>query len=159
LDSIHNELLKYGGDAMAGLANFFQMQFEFEVKAKTCGVIVPVYKRADPVEGKNYRPITLGSAIDKLYNLVINARIMTFLEDNDKLHDGQQGFRPGRSAVDNIYMLKTCLDARCQQKLYTYILFVDIEKAYDTVWRAGLLWHLWQKGITGKNVPSLTQHD
>jgi hypothetical protein len=151
LDSIHNELLKYGGDALAGhLANFFQMQFEFEVKAKTCGVIVPVYKKADPTEAKNYRPITLGSAIDKLYNLVINARIMTFLEDNNKLHDGQQGFRPGRSSVDNIYMLKTCLDARCQQKLDTYLLFVDIEKAYDTVWRAGLLWHLWQKGITGK---------
>jgi hypothetical protein len=92
----------------------------------------------------------LGSAIDKLYNLVINARLMTSKEDNDKLHDGQQDFRPGRSAVDNIYMLKTCFDARCQQKLDTYILFVDIEKAYDTVWRAGLLWHLWQKGVTGK---------
>lgn len=75
---------------------------------------------------------------------------MTFLEDNDQLHDGQQGFRPGRSSIDNIYMLKTCLDARCQQKLDTYLLFVDIEKAYDTVWRAGLLWHLWHKGITGK---------
>jgi hypothetical protein len=102
------------------------MQFKFKVKAKTCGVIVPVYKRADPVEGKNYRPTTLGSAIDKLYNLVINARIMTFLDDYDKLHDSQQGFRPGRSAVDNIYMLNTCVDARFQQKLDTYILFVDI---------------------------------
>jgi hypothetical protein len=132
------------------LASFFQMQFEFDVKAKTCGVVTPIYKKADPIEPKNYRPITLGSAIDKLYNLVLNARIMTFLEDNDKLHDGQQGFRPGRSSIDNIYMLKTCLDARCQQKLDTYLLFVDIEKAYDTVWRAGLLWHLWQKGITGK---------
>jgi hypothetical protein len=151
LDNINNELLKYGGDALAGhLASLFQMQFEFEVKAKTCGVITPIYKRADPIESQNYRPITLGSAIDKLYNLVLNARIMTYLEDNDKLHDGQQGFRPGRSSIDNIYMLKTCLDARCQQKLDTYLLFVDIEKAYDTVWRAGLLYHLWQKGITGK---------
>jgi len=65
------------------------MQFEFEVKAKTCGVITPIYKKADPTEPKNYRPITLGSAIDKLYNSVLNARILTFLEDNDQLHDGQ----------------------------------------------------------------------
>jgi hypothetical protein len=151
LDNIYNELLKYGGEDLAGhLASFFQMQFEFEMKAKTCGVITPIYKKADPTEPKNYRPITLGSAIDKLYNSVLNARILTFLEDIDQLHDGQQGFRPDRSSIDNIYMLKTCLDARCQKKLDTYLLFVDIEKAYDTVWRAGLLWHLWHKGITGK---------
>ena len=71
--------------------------------------------------------------------------------------------RPGRSAVDNIFifififMLKTCLDARMQQKLDTYLLFVDIEKAYDTVWRAGLLWHVWQKGIRGKLFRVLAQ--
>lgn len=170
LDNIYNELLKYGGSALAGhLASFFQMQFELEVKAKTCGVVTPIYKKADPTEPKNYRPITLGSALDKLYNLVLNARIMTFLEDNNLLHDGQQGFRPGRSSIDNIYMLKTCLDARCQQKLDTYLLFVDIKKAYDTVWRAGLLWHLWQKGITGKmfrvladmldNTPAMVMHN
>ena len=101
LDNIYNELLKYGGSALAGhLASFFQMQFELEVKAKACGVIIPIYKKADPTEPKNYRPITLGSAVDKLYNLVLNARIMTFLEDNNLLHDGQQGFRPGRSSVD-----------------------------------------------------------
>jgi hypothetical protein len=89
--------------------------------------------------------------------MVLNTRIMTHLEDTQQLHDGQQGFRPGRSAVDNIYMLKTCLDARCQQKLDTYLLFVDIEKAYDTVWRDGLLWHLWNKGIHGKMFRVLAQ--
>ena len=157
-DCVHNELLKYGGeglhDAMAAL---FNLQFTLEVKAKTCGVITPIYKRGDPTDPKNFRPITLGSAIDKLYNLVLNDRICKYLEENHKLHDAQQGFRPGRSAVDNIFMLKTCLDARCQRKLDTYLLFVDIEKAYDTVWRAGLLWHLWQKGIQGKMFRVLAQ--
>ena len=157
-DCVHNELLKYGGeglhDAMTAL---FNLQFKLEVKAKTCGVITPIYKRGDPTDPKNFRPITLGSAIDKLYNLVLNDRICKCLEENNKLHDAQQGFRPGRSAVDNIFMLKTCLDARCQRKLDTYLLFVDIEKAYDTVWRAGLLWHLWQKGVQGKMFRVLAQ--
>jgi Reverse transcriptase (RNA-dependent DNA polymerase) len=95
--------------------------------------------------------------VDKLYNLVLNHRISKYLEDNDMLHDAQQGFRPDRSAVDNIFMLKTCLDARCQQKLDTYLLFADIDKAYDTVWRAGLLWHLWQKGVQGRMFRVLAQ--
>jgi hypothetical protein len=59
--------------------------------------------------------------------MVLNKRIKAHLEDTQQLHDGQQGFRPGRSAVGNIYMLKTCLDARCQQKLDTYLLFVDLK--------------------------------
>jgi hypothetical protein len=158
LDNVNNELLKYGGDALyTAMAGFFNMQFALETKAKTCGVITPIYKKDDPTEPKNYRPITLGSAIDKLYNLVLNARIMDYLEQNGRLHDAQQGFRPGRSAVDNIFMLRTCLDARMQQKLDTYLLFVDIDKAYDTVWRAGLLWHIWQKGIRGKMFRVLAQ--
>jgi exonuclease III len=151
LDSVSNELLKYGGEALhAALAALFDMQFQGEAKAKTRGVITPVFKKGDPTEPANYRPITLGSAIDKLYNLVLNKRIMGHLEQHNKLHDAQQGFRPGRSAVDNIFMLRTCLDARLQRRMETYVLFLDIEKAYDKVWRAGLLWHLWHKGIRGK---------
>jgi hypothetical protein len=158
LDNINNELLKYGGTAMhTAMAALFNIQFTLETKAKTCGVITPIYKKSDPTEPQNYRPITLGSALDKLYNLVLNARILQFLENNHKLHDAQQGFRPGRSAVDNIFMLKTCLDARAQEKKDTYLLFVDIAKAYDTVWREGLLWHLWQKGFTGKMFRVLAQ--
>ena len=157
-DNVNNELLKYGGEALyTAMAALFDMQFSMEMKAKTCGVITPIYKKNDPTEPKNYRPITLGSAIDKLYNLVLNERLMTHLEEHDKLHDAQQGFRPARSAVDNIFMLRTCLDARMQQRLDTYLLFVDIDKAYDTVWRAGLLWHLWQKGIRGKIFRVLAQ--
>jgi hypothetical protein len=158
LDNINNELLKYGGTAMhTAMAALFNLQFTLETKAKTCGVITPLYKKSDPTEPENYRPITLGSALDKLYNLVLNARIMQYLENNNKLHDAQQGFRPGRSAVDNIFMLKTCLDARVHEKKDTYLLFVDIAKAYDTVWREGLLWHLWQMGITGKMFRVLAQ--
>lgn len=158
LDHIHNELLKYGGPALAAaLAAFFNMQFTLETKAKTCGVVTPIYKKGDATEPRNYRPITLGSAIDKLYNMVLNSRIMMYLEEHGKLHDAQHGFRPGRSAVDNVYMLSTCLEARSLQKLDTYLLFLDIEKAYDTVWRAGLLWHLWRKGITGRMFRVLAQ--
>jgi hypothetical protein len=42
-------------------------------------------------------------------------------------------------------------------KLDTYVLFLDIEKAYDTVWRAGLLYNLWNKGIKGRMFRVLAQ--
>jgi hypothetical protein len=107
------------------------MQFQLESKTKTNGVITPIFRKGDPTNPANYRPITLGSAVDELYNLVLNARLMQHLETNQQLHDAQQGFRPKRSAVDNIFMLRACLDSHLQQKTATYLLFVDIEKAYD----------------------------
>jgi hypothetical protein len=158
LDGIHNELLKYGGASMLhALTTLLNMQFQLEVKAQTTGVIKALHKRDDPTVAGNYRPITLGSAVDKLYNAVLNARLCSHLEDNTLLHESQHGFRTGRSAVDNIFMLTQCLSARMHSRLDTYLLFIDIEKAYDSVWRAGLLWHVWNKGIKGKMFRVLAQ--
>jgi hypothetical protein len=76
LDDVHNELLKYGGEAMLqALTALFDMQFQLETKAQTPGVIKALHKKGDPCLATNYRPITLGSVIDKLYNSVLNARI------------------------------------------------------------------------------------
>ncbi|KAF8055086.1 transposon TX1 protein [Scenedesmus sp. PABB004] len=151
LDGVTNELLKYGGEPLWGaLAAFFNLQFTLETKAQTAGVITPIYKRGDPTDPANYRPITLGSAVDKLYNLVLNKRLTDHLEGHGLLHDAQQGFRPGRSAADNIFMLTSCLDARAAQGLDTYVLFLDVAKAYDTVWRSGLLHNLWRVGVRGR---------
>jgi hypothetical protein len=158
LDGIHYELLKYGGKFMLqALTALLDMQFQLETKAQTAGVIRALYKREDPTEAANYRPITLGSAVDKLYNSVLNTRICDYLEEHAKLHDSQHGFRPGRSAVDNLFMLNQSLSARMHAKLDTYLLFLDIQKAYDSVWRAGLLWHVWNKGIQGKLFRVLAQ--
>jgi hypothetical protein len=158
IDGIHNELLKCGGDSMlSALTALLDVQFQLETKAQTAGVIKALHKRDDPTVAGNYRPITLGSAVDKLYNAVLNARLSMHLEDNALLHESQHGFRPRRSAVDNIYMLNQCLAARMHARLDTYLMFLDIEKAYDSVWRAGLLWHVWHKGIQGKLFRVLAQ--
>ena len=134
----------------AALAAFFGLQMELEAQARTPGVVRPIYKKGDPTNPANYRPITLGSAVDKLYHLVLNARLLGHLEATGGIHEAQNGFRAKRGAVDNIFMLRACVDARLKAKLDTFLLFLDIEKAYDTVWRGGLLWHLWRKGVRGR---------
>ena len=158
LDDVNNELLKYGGEAMHdALAVLYDLQWSVEYKAQTPGVIRSLLKRGDDTIVNNYRPITLGATVDKLYNTMLNARITKYLEANGKLHDAQQAFRPGRCTADNILMLDTLLRGRLKQKLTTYLLFLDIEKAYDSVWRAGLLWHVWHSGIQGKMFRVLAQ--
>ena len=54
-------------------------------------------------------------------------------------------------------MLAQIINARKHNKQDTFLFFLDIEKAYDSVWRSGLLYHLWDKGLTGKMFRVLAQ--
>lgn len=120
-------------------------------------MIRSLHQHDDTTLPNNYRPITLGCTLDKLYNMCLNTRIMTYLEGEEKLHEAQQAFRPERCCADNILTLTATLQARLKQKLTTYLLFLDIEKAYDSVWRAGLLYNCWELGIRGKMFRVLAQ--
>ena len=57
------------------------------------------------------------------------------------MHEGQAGFRVKRGCVDNIYTL------RLREGKDTYAFFLDVQKAYDTVWRNRLWFKLWEFGV------------
>ena len=62
---------------------------------------------------------------------------MTHLDKGRALHDGQAGFRVKRGCVDSIYMLNELVQGRLREGKDTYVFFIDVQKAYDTVWRNG----------------------
>ena len=62
-------------------------------------------------------------------------RLVKHLDKGKALHEGQAGFRVGRGCVDNIYMLNELLQGRLKQGKETYAFFLDVQKAYDSVWR------------------------
>ena len=51
----------------------------------------------------------------------------------------QAAFRPGRSCDEQVLALTSCIEKGFQQGLKTFVTFVDLSCAYDTVWREGLL--------------------
>jgi hypothetical protein len=157
-DGITNELLKHGGAALEEMMLLFvNMQWEMERKDQTPGVITSIHKAGDKLDPNNYRPITLNAVIDKLYNRIINNRIIAYLEKNAQLHEGQNGFRWKRDCAQHIFSLHTVLQGRKQEGKTSYLFLLDVMKAYDTVWRSGCLWHAWQAGIRGKMFRVLCQ--
>jgi hypothetical protein len=88
--------------------------------------------------------------LSKLFNKVIANRLLAHAEDAGLLHEAQNAFRPGRSTDQHIYTLSQTVRGRLRQGKATYAFFLDLKKAYDTVWRDGLMFKLWNKGIRGK---------
>ena len=117
----------------------------------TSGIINPILKQGtdDDRQPLNYRGITLISVPCKIYCNILNHRLSTWLEKNNVLCDEQNGFRKGRSCEEHIHSLYSVLNDRKISRKSTYVCFVDMRKAFDTV-QHNLLWYKLQKiGVRG----------
>ena len=77
-------------------------------------------------------------------------RLYTFLESNNLLFDGQNGFWHGRSCLDHIFVVTSVVRTRLCHGLYTYGCFVDFAKAFDCVNWNCLFFKLLAYGLHGK---------
>ena len=105
------------------------------------GIIVPLYKKGDPNEAKNYRGISLLSTTYKLYTEVLRNRLEKEVEEKNLLPEGQAGFRKSRSTMDNIFILNHIVQKAKRNNKSIYSMFVDFKAAFDTVDR-NVLWRI-----------------
>ena len=64
--------------------------------------IIPIHKGGHQGIPANYRPVALTSHIIKVFEKVVRKYIVEFLEENNKMNNGQHGFRFGRSCVSEL---------------------------------------------------------
>ena len=77
------------------------------------GQIIPIFKNKGSIENpENYRRITILSCLGKLFNIVLNSRLTSFLETNELLHMNQAGFRKGHSTIELTICLR-CISSQC----------------------------------------------
>ena len=81
---------------------------------------------------------------------MIKNRLTWFLEKNRLLNPIQSGFRKYRNVKDHLVRLETDIHISLKSKKYTVAVFLDLEKAYDSLWKTGLLRKLSILGIGGK---------
>ncbi|WP_230209703.1 reverse transcriptase domain-containing protein [Solemya velum gill symbiont] len=113
-------------------------------------VIVPIRKPGkDPTNLNAYRPIALTSCLCKLMERMVNNRLMWYLEKNCLLSETQSGFRNHRSTTEILVRLEAAIHQAFVNKEYLVAVFLDFEKAYDMLWKKGLLYKLHSLGIEG----------
>ena len=154
LDSIRNEMIKSGANILLPCLNkLFNLIFSsgHYPSAWAKGYISPIFKTGDNSNPDNYRGITITSNIGKLFNIVLNSRLDTFLEENKIIDNVQIGFTKNARTSDHMFVMKSLID-KCINvnggKLYSC--FVDFRKAFDSVIHPGLQVKLRELDINGK---------
>ena len=112
--------------------------------------VVPVFKnvgdRSDP---KNYRPISLLPVVSKVFERLINNKVVKHLERTELFSDFQYGFRSSRSTGDLLTVVTDRIAKAFDNCGATRAIALDISKAFDRVWHAGLLHKIKSYGIAG----------
>jgi len=103
------------------------------------GIIHAVYKGGDCSQFNNYRGITVGPVLAKVFAMILKSRITQWAKTNDLRAKGQAGFRKDFKTTYNLFILRILTKQARFQKKKLYTCFVDFKKAFDIVPR-DLLW-------------------
>ena len=102
--------------------------------------VVPVFKNVGKRStAKNYRPVSLLSVVSKVFGKLVNNKIVDHVEKCGLFSDFQYGFRSSQSTADLLSVVSDTVARALNKSGATRAVALDISKALDRVWHAGLL--------------------
>jgi len=111
--------------------------------------VIPIFKKGDSTSPGNYRPISLLPVFDKILEKLICKRILTFWNKYDVLYKFQYGFRKNHSTTLALIEIIDTIYKSLDSQNYVLGLYLDLQKAFDTVNHDILLHKLYNYGIRG----------
>jgi hypothetical protein len=157
-DKINNEFIKINTDKMTEiLTELFNAILTIEkipTQWKNAEIIL-LFKKGAKNLIKNYRPISLSSNIAKIFMKLIKNRIYKQLDFNQSRE--QAGFRSKHSTIDHIFTLNQLMEKAREYKFELNLLFIDFNKAFDSI-EQNYLWEaLAIQGIENKIINILKE--
>ena len=152
IDLISNEMLKCSKNELRSLLlKLFNASLEHGAYPWNCSLTTPLHKKGDRQNPDNYRAITIGSCLGKLFSSLLLNRLLEFRSEVCPDYPNQLGFRAGAQCSDHILTLSTVVEKYVKkQKSKVFACFVDYRKAFDTVCRDALMYKLKSMGISGR---------
>ena len=151
-DKINSRILKEIfieiSDPLSHLFNYSMRTCQIPSQWKTANVCA-IFKKNDPHEVSNYRPISLLSVISKSLEKIIHKYLLNFLVSTNSITSLQSGFVPNDSTVNQLTSLYHTFCQALDEGKEVRVVFCDISKAFDRVWHKGLLHKLESKGVSG----------
>ena len=116
-------------------------------------LVVPVFKNVgERSAAKNYQPVSLLSVVSKVFEKLVNNMIVDDLGKCGLFSDFQYSFRCSRSTADHLTVVSGRIPRAFNRSgvKSTRTVALDISKAFDRIWHAGLLHKLKSYGISGQ---------
>ena len=88
--------------------------------------------------------------VSKVFEKLVNNRIVDHLEKCGLFSDFQYGFRSSRSTADLLTVVSDRIARAFNRSGATRAVALDISKAFDRLWHAGLLHKIKSCGISGQ---------
>lgn len=160
-DGIGPRLLK---ELMPVIAEPLRGLFQTSLTHKKCPTIwkqanvIPIFKKGDKSDPNNYRPVSLLNTTSKLMEKIVFKYIFNFFQEHKIVSRWQSGFMPGCSTTCQLLEIyhKFCKGVADGKEIR--VVFLDISRAFDRVWHAGLLHKLRVAGICGNLLDWLSDY-
>ena len=93
--------------------------------------------------------MSLLSVCGKIFERLLYDSLFEFLNGNNLISPYQSGFKPGDSCINQLLSITHEIYSSFDNDLEVRGVFLDISKAFDKVWHAGLIYKLRRNGIPG----------
>lgn len=112
--------------------------------------VIPFPKSNCPTEPNKTRPINLINTMPKLFDKMVNRRLIFCLESKRALSKMQFGFRENKQTLGSMVVLDSYVHNALNNKKHVQLISFDIKKAFDSVWPIIILKKLRELNIGGK---------
>ena len=136
LDRIPCKLLKLSSSIVGpSLAYIFKSCMDAEIFPNEWKIakVTPLFKKGSKRELGNYRPISVLPLVSKNFEKIIYRQLYDYLQDNSLLNTYQSGFRSMHSTLTALLETTNNWSINNDNSLLNGVLFIDLEKAFDTI--------------------------
>ena len=95
--------------------------------------VTQIFKSGDAEKPKNYRPASITSALEKIFEKVLNEQITEYLNKNNLICPNQFGFRKKMSTSDALILATENIRREMVENKFVAAACLDLSKAFDSI--------------------------